>query len=231
MKRVKTLVMLCFIFLLPDEALSQDINIAWRRMLDWSIDPVRIESGHYDYRPFQMIDILVEKPLENEWLSVGGEFCYGNYHPYRSSVSVLYGKEKDYYDRSYALGVFARVYTRPRVFRLFAQLTPFVNYIQIHQPIEIKHDFGVYLGTVDHEQWVFSQTLAVGFSLGGKRLRWEPYFQGGIASPISESWRGSFVLASTGALNISGTSQWESTFIVVPLAIKIGLDFNKKSTL
>ncbi len=223
MKNLRFFILIYCTLLMTTEVFSQGVNIGWRRMLDLSIDPARIESGHYGYYPFQMIDILVEKPLKNEWISVGGEFCFGNYHPYRSSVSVLHGKEKDYYDRSYAVGAFVRVYTRPRVFRLFAQLTSFANYIRIHQPIEIKHDFGVYLSTVDHEQWVFSQTLAVGFSLGAKRLRWEPYFQGGIVSPISKQWRNNFVLGSIGTLDFSSGKQWESTIIVVPLAIKVGL--------
>lgn len=224
MSILKKIILISCVLLNSVMCFAQDMNIGWRRMLDLSIDPARIESGYYDYHPFQLIDILVEKPLKNNWLSIGGEFCFGNYHPYRSSVSILHGKEKDYYDRSYAVGAFARVYTRPRVFRLFAQLTTFANYIQIHQPIEIKHDFGVYVGSVDHKQWVFSQTLAVGFSLGGKRLRWEPYVQGGLASPITKQWRKSFALGSTGTLDISGSDQWNSTIMLVPLAIKVGLD-------
>lgn len=224
MKKVKILLVVSIALFFSNGAFSQELNIAWRRMFDVVVDPNRIEGGQYDYHPFQLIDVLVEKPLQNEWLSIGGEFCYGNYNPYRTSISILRGKEKEYYDRSYAMGGFVRVYSRPRVFRLFAQLTSFVNYIQINQPIEIAHDFGVYVESFKHEQWVFSQTLAIGFSLGSKWLRWEPYIQAGVATNITKQWRENFALGSTGMLRTIGGEKWNGNIIIVPLAVKFCLD-------
>lgn len=192
---------------------SQSINISWKR-------PVHYQDyfyENYDPGPFHVIDLYVEKPLKSEYFSVGAEVIYANYRPNLVGVYEEYFSKDDYYDRSIALGINARVYTLPFKIRGFVELGLQGNYLWMRQPIVIPHAFGAYTEVITHEQFAMSATLATGFSLGGPRVKWEPYIQYGMIDPMKEMWREQYMTGSVGRVRKNSNEGW----IISPVVIKV----------
>lgn len=154
----------------------------------------------YKPHPFQLLDLYIEKPMSTTNFSVGLEAIYANYHPDLDDTRYDILNRKGFHDRSYALGIIGRWYTKPHSFRFFAEVGLHANYVHIKEPVVIEHYYGTYIHIIENRQSAISGTLAIGFSIGSKLVRWEPYIQYGVISDIYQSKGGVALIGSVGRI-------------------------------
>lgn len=195
---------------------GQELYLSWKRMVDITLyrhdDPDRIAR-----RAFATFNLFVERPLENKRFSVGIDLAYSNYNPALGMEYDYLGSHKQFYDRSFSVGAVGRFYTLPKTFRMFMEAAVYGNYIRIHQPVVIKHSYGTYHRIIDSKEVLVSGSLAIGFSVGNKRIRWEPYSQWGIMPEIENKRAGLVAVSSIGM--VKNSHSW----LMTPLVLKVML--------
>ena len=201
---------------LTPKVYGQDLNISWKRVADLAVyvyeDGTKLERA-----PFAVFDFYLEKPLKSPNYSLGLDLAYANYHPKLNYEYNYLGDRKQFYDRSFSVGLVGRAYTRPRVFRWFGEISVYGNYLHIKQPVVIEHSYGTYERIIDNEKVLISGSIAVGFSLGGKRLRWEPYVQWGVMPTVSDKRADILAISSIGMVRSN------HSYIIAPAVIKVML--------
>lgn len=203
---------------------AQKLNISWKRMGDLAFysdeNDFNFYSGEndlYDQSLWDVFNIYIEKPLKSDYFTIGLDLSYGNYHQVLSDKYDYLGDSKQFYDRSVAIGLSGRAYTKPFVIRGFAEATVYGNFIRVHQPVVIKHSFGSYDRIIHNDQLAASGSLALGISLGGDRFRYEPYFQFGWISELGEKRAGTVMVSSIGVVKNSD----RESFFFTPFAVKV----------
>ncbi len=195
---------------------GQELYLSWKRIADGAAyvyeDGTKLERA-----PFAVFDFYVEKPLKSPNYSLGLDLAYANYHPKLNYKYNYLGDRKQFYDRSFSIGVVGRAYSRPRAFRLFGEVALYGNYLHIKQPVVIEHSYGTYERIIDNEKLLLSGSIAVGFSLGGRRLRWEPYIQWGIMPTVSDKRADILAISSIGMVRSN------HSYFIAPAVLKVML--------
>lgn len=203
--------LILFLVFVSFEVCAQQLHFSWKR-------PVLPQDFLYGgYHLFQVLDFYVEKPLKNPKLSVGLEVVYADYHTGLKNTYQHLGKRGDFYERSFSTGLIGRYYTKPRVWRFYLEGGIHGNFLHSRQPVVINYYYGTYERIHDNRQFVMSATIAVGFSLGNNRLRYEPYFQYGVIGDIEKMKDGEYLTGSVGKVKPN------QGIIICPVAIKVAL--------
>ncbi len=195
---------------------AQELYISWKRIADLA-GYVYEDGNKLERARFAVFNFCIEKPLKSSNYSLGLDLAYANYHPRLNYKYNYLGDRKQFHDRSFSVGVLGRAYTRPRVFRLFGEVAVYGNYLHIKQPVVIEHSYGTYERIIDNEKVLISGSIAVGFSLGNKRFRWEPYVQWGVMPSVSDKRAGLLAISSIGMVRSN------HSYIIAPAVLKIML--------
>lgn len=191
---------------------AQGLEISWKRISGMHL------YNFYESRPFlDLTHISLERPFKDKRFSAGVDLIFSNYRPELPDYYRQHLDEERFYDRTAAIGIFGRIYTRPARFRLFLQGAVYGNYLHVHQPIVIRYAYGVYSEIIDYKDFIASGALSLGFSVTAERVSYEPYIQLGF-SEVPERKRGDRVIVGSVG-NLMHDENW--TAIIVPLCLKV----------
>lgn len=111
-------IIITFLLLGFTSAGQNNLNLSWKR----PVSPQDFLYLDYEPRLFQALDFYLERPLRREQFSVGVEVIYAKYHRYMHDHPKNLGGKNDFYDKSFSVGAIGRAYTKPRVWRFYAEL-------------------------------------------------------------------------------------------------------------
>jgi hypothetical protein len=169
--------------------------------------------------PFNTAHFQFEIDPRVKHYSFGGELLFSNYsYSFPGYYENAFEDLDQFYDRTYAIGLFTRLYThRGNEDRFFVQLSAYYNHLEVYQPIVIPTVYGYYTDMIDEQYHLFSANVAFGLSIGDRRWRWEPYFQIGFTQTPNLHREPIVMIGTIGA---TGSNRKNLAVIFCPIAIK-----------
>ncbi len=190
---------------------AQDYSLLIKRIVSY--------GGEDYYQKHILGDVfhLAGERSMDDWWSVGVECMYSNYHLVLPAKYDFLGSVDQFYDHSLAYGLYGRVYIgNDSRLKVFIEAGLQSNHTWINQPVVVKHYYGRYTEILQEQDWLLSETLAHGASLGSAVIRYEPYVRLTFSGEPAVMRGEKFMLASAGTLEQGGNDNW----LIVPLSFR-----------